>query len=83
MPCALRRLSATILFFCEATKIRELWDNHLESMSEDFRRHHTNNHLVEQMVLANIRDLLHSMGKDITSYDLPELDGTSGPDNLK
>ena len=33
MPYALRRLFATILVFCEATKIHALWEKHLESMS--------------------------------------------------
>ncbi|XP_071677067.1 uncharacterized protein [Lolium perenne] len=42
MPYALRRLFATILVFCEVTNIRSLWDNHLEAMSEDYRRSQPN-----------------------------------------
>lgn len=76
MPYALRRLFATILVFCEATKIRELWEKHKESMSEDYLRNHCNSKTVEQMVLRDIRDLLHSMGKDMKNYDLPELNDT-------
>ncbi|XP_071681524.1 uncharacterized protein [Lolium perenne] len=74
MPRALRRLFATILVFCEATNIRSLWEKHLDSMSEDYLRNHPNKAAVEQMVLRDIRDLVHSMGKDIGSYGLPDLD---------
>ena len=73
MPCALRRLFATILVFCEATNIRALGEKHLESMSEDYRRTQSNQAALEQMVLRDIWDLVHSMGKDIKSYGLPEL----------
>ena len=38
MPYSLRRLFTTIMVFCECTNIRCLWDNHLDSMSEDFHR---------------------------------------------
>ena len=30
MPCALRRMFATIMVFCEYTNIRTLWDKHFE-----------------------------------------------------
>nr|XP_051197041.1 uncharacterized protein LOC127310402 [Lolium perenne] len=43
-------------------------------MSEDYLRNHPNKAAVEQMVLRDIRDLVHSMGKDIGSYGLPDLD---------
>ncbi|XP_071679433.1 uncharacterized protein [Lolium perenne] len=78
MPCALRRLFATILVFSEATKIRKLWNKHLPSMSEDYRRDQPNEAALEQMVLRDIRDLVHSMGKDIRSYGLPDLVETDG-----
>nr|AAL58156.1 hypothetical protein [Oryza sativa Japonica Group]AAP53342.1 hypothetical protein LOC_Os10g22130 [Oryza sativa Japonica Group] len=73
MPSALHRLFATILVFCEVTDIRALWDNHKAAMSEDYSRGNTNPAAVEQMVLRDIRDLLYSMGKDITEYGLPEV----------
>ena len=73
MPSALRRLFATILVFCEVTDIRALWDNHKVAMSEDYSRGNTNPAAVEQMVLRDIRDLLHSTGKDIMEYGLPEV----------
>ncbi|XP_066351522.1 ATP-dependent DNA helicase PIF1-like [Miscanthus floridulus] len=77
MPYALRRLFATILVHCEATKIRALWEKHKESMSEDYNRNQCNSKIVEQMVLRDIRDLLQSMGKDIKNYDLSELNDTA------
>ncbi|KAK1680955.1 hypothetical protein QYE76_041803 [Lolium multiflorum] len=78
MPYALRRLFATILVFYEATEIRKLWDKHLPSMSEDYRRDQPNEAALEQMVLRDIRDLVLSMGKDIRSYGLPDLVETDG-----
>ena len=76
MPCSLRRLFATIMVFCECTNIRHLWDNHLDAMSEDFRRTCDNSSIVEQMVLRDISYHLTSMGKDIRHYGLPELHQT-------
>jgi hypothetical protein len=84
MPCALRQLFATILVFFEATEIRQLWDKHLASMSEDYRRNNFNEVTIEQMVLRDIRNMLQSMGKDIKSYRLPDLletDGSSDADH--
>ncbi|KAM0874175.1 hypothetical protein ACQ4PT_037644 [Festuca glaucescens] len=78
MPCALRRLFATILVFCEATEIRKMWDKHLASMSEDYHRDQSNEAELEHMVLRDIRDMLQSMGKDITAYGLPDLIETNG-----
>lgn len=74
MPSSLRRLFATILVFCEPGDICGLWKNHLEAMSEDYSRNYKCKHTVEQMVLKNIRDMLQSMGKDIKSFPLPEID---------
>ncbi|XP_012700196.1 ATP-dependent DNA helicase PIF1 [Setaria italica] len=73
MPSSLRRLFATILVFCEPHDIRALWNNHIEAMSEDYRRNCKNAKMVEQMVLINIREMLQSMGKDIRSFPLPEI----------
>jgi len=73
MPCALRRLFATILVFGEATNIRGLWDKHKDALGEDFSRDNTNTSTVEQMVLRDIRDMLHSMGKDIRDFGLPPI----------
>ena len=73
MPCSLRRHFVTIMVFCECTNIRRLWDNHLDTMSEDFRRTCDNSSRIEQMVLRDISYHLTSMGKDIRHYGLPEL----------
>jgi hypothetical protein len=80
MPCSLRQLFPTIRVFCEATKIRKMWDKHLPTMSEDYHRNQPNKATLEQMVLRDIRDMLQSMGKNITSYgllDLVEDDGSN------
>ena len=73
MPCALWWLFATILVFGEATNIRGLWDKHKDALGEDFSRDNTNTSTVEQMVLRDIRDMLHSMGKDIRDFGLPPI----------
>jgi hypothetical protein len=73
MPSALRRLFATILVLCEATNIRGLWDKHKDALGEDFSRDNTNTSRVEQMVLRDIRDILHSMGKHIRVYGMPPI----------
>ncbi|XP_072077842.1 uncharacterized protein [Arachis hypogaea] len=36
IPCALRRLFATILIFCEPTDVRRLWDEFLSYMVDDY-----------------------------------------------
>ena len=36
----MRRLFATILVYCQPVDVRNLWDNHFNSMSEDFRTVH-------------------------------------------
>ena len=76
MPCSLRRLFATILVFCEPGDVRGLWDRHLEAMSDNYRRSHTCLHTIEQMVLLDIRNMLESMSKEITSFPLPDIDET-------
>lgn len=40
IPSSLRRFLATILVFCEPSNVRALWNNHLEAMSEDYRRNY-------------------------------------------
>ena len=85
MPCALRRLFATILVFYEATNIRGLWDKHKDALGEDFRWDNNNTSAVEQMVLGDIRDMVHSMRKDIRDYGLPPIcdEGQSSNDMMK
>ena len=65
MTCALRRMFATIMVYCEYTNILALWDKHFESMAEDYVRVHGNSSSVEQFVLRDIADILSSMGKTL------------------
>ena len=74
MPYALRRLFTTIIVFCECNNVRALWDKHIDSMSEDYRRSNSCSKMVEQMVLRDISIHVKDMGRDITNYGLPELD---------
>ena len=53
-----------------------LWQKHLEAMSEDYRCNCPSATAVEQMVLIDLRNMLQSMGKDINSFPLPNIDGT-------
>jgi ATP-dependent DNA helicase PIF1 len=76
MPASLRRLFATILVFYEAGDVRGLWDRHLEAMSDDYRSEHKFQRAVEHKVLINIRGMPQSVGKDIKSYPLPDIDET-------
>lgn len=74
MPSSLRRLFATILVFCEPRNVRTLWNKHLEAMSDDYRQTQRCMYALEQMVLVDIRNMLQSMGKDIRSFPLPDID---------
>ena len=83
MPYALRRLFATILAFCEVTNVRALWNNHFEAMPGDFRRENISDEAIEKPVLGDIRYLLYSMGKDIKTFDLPDLLDADDLDSLE
>ena len=76
MPSSLQRLFATILVFCEPNDVMWLWKKHYDAMSEDYRRNNPSLDLVQQMVLIDIRNMLQSMGKDIRSFPLPDIDHT-------
>ena len=76
MPSSQRRLFATILVFCEPSDVRGLRNRHLDAMSEDYRRNIQSTSAVEQMVLIDIRNLLHSMSKDIKSFPLLDINDT-------
>ncbi|ONL99141.1 Helicase [Zea mays] len=73
MPSALRRLFATILVYCEPNDVAELWQRHLDSMSEDYHCSTQSKIHVQQMVLIDIRNILQSMGKDIKTFPLPAI----------
>ena len=53
-----------------------LWQKHLEAMSEGYRRNCPSITAVEQMVLIDLKNMLQSMGKDIKSFPLPDIDDT-------
>jgi ATP-dependent DNA helicase PIF1 len=68
MPSVLRRLFATILVYCEPNDVAELWQRHLDAMSEDYHHSTQSKTHVQQMVLIDIRNMLQSMGKDIKTF---------------
>ncbi|XP_076922418.1 uncharacterized protein LOC143584204 [Bidens hawaiensis] len=72
-PKALRRLFATIMIFCTPGDVRKLWNDHFDSLSEDYRLHCQSVERVQNMVLIEIRTFLQSMGKDINELDLPNI----------
>ncbi|XP_024974822.1 uncharacterized protein LOC112512927 [Cynara cardunculus var. scolymus] len=60
-PKALRRLFATILIYCEPGDVRKLWDQHYDSLSEDYRRQCESADRVWNMVLTDITSFLQSI----------------------
>jgi ATP-dependent DNA helicase PIF1 len=75
MPSALRRLFATIPVYYEPSDVAILWQKHLDSMSEDYQHMSQCKTHVEQTVLIDIRNMLHSTGKDIKTFHLPHIIG--------
>ncbi|XP_020266488.1 uncharacterized protein LOC109841977 [Asparagus officinalis] len=74
MPTSLQRLFASILVHCEPTDVNCLWDQYLDSLSEDFsRKPNATRASVINDTLLNINFYLESMGKDIKKFDLPPL----------
>jgi ATP-dependent DNA helicase PIF1 len=63
-----------IAVFCEYADIHKLWDNHFESMVEDYRRNNRDESYIVQLVLWDVADIVRSMGKDIKDFGLPHLD---------
>ncbi|XP_076938405.1 uncharacterized protein LOC143606552 [Bidens hawaiensis] len=72
-PKALRGLFATIWIFCKPGDVRKLWNDHFHSLSEYHRLHCVYIHRVQDMILANIRGFLQSMGTNINQFDLPKI----------
>ncbi|XP_076929149.1 uncharacterized protein LOC143593388 [Bidens hawaiensis] len=72
-PMALQRLFAIILKFCRPGDVRQLWTTHYDNLSEDHRRNSQNNSHIQDMVLNEIGNFLHSMGKTLQQYDLPRI----------
>ncbi|XP_076899644.1 uncharacterized protein LOC143553549 [Bidens hawaiensis] len=72
-PNALRGLFATTLVFCKPGDVRKLWNDHFDSMSEDYRLHCQNIHRVQDMVVTEIMGFLQFMGKTIKDFDIPRI----------
>nr|KAJ0186216.1 hypothetical protein LSAT_V11C900482820 [Lactuca sativa] len=72
-PIALRRLFATMLIFCEPGNVRKLWDDHYDSISNDYRKQYGCVERVQNMVLIDIRVFLESMSKKLSDYNLPNV----------
>ena len=51
-----------------------LWKKHYDAMSKDYSRNNPSLDLVQQMVLIDIRNMLQSMGNDIRSFPLLDID---------
>lgn len=73
MPDPLRRLFATLLIFCEPGDVRKLWNDHYDSLSEDYTLHCASVERVQNMVLTDISSILQSMGKRLSDFDLPNI----------
>nr|GEV23804.1 hypothetical protein [Tanacetum cinerariifolium] len=73
MPDPLRRLFANLLIFCEPGDVRKLWDNHFESLSEDYNLDCVSVERVQNMVVTDISMILQSMGKSLSDFDLPNI----------
>ncbi|GJZ52509.1 ATP-dependent DNA helicase PIF1-like protein [Tanacetum coccineum] len=73
MPDPLRRLFATLLIYCEPGDVQKLWDDHYESLSEDYVLHCASVERVQNMVLTDISLILQSMGKSLSDFDLPNI----------
>ncbi|KAJ1377204.1 Helitron helicase-like domain [Sesbania bispinosa] len=82
-PCALTRLFAIILIFCEPTDVRRLWDEFYNHMVEDYpSASNVVGSSLTNMLLRDLDDLLNQHGKHIKDYDLPELTFERGGDNM-
>ena len=68
------RLFATILVFCKPSDVFGMWQKRLDEMLEDYQRNCPSPMAVEQIVLIDLRNMLQSMGKDIKSFPLPDID---------
>ncbi|AQK78258.1 hypothetical protein ZEAMMB73_Zm00001d035059 [Zea mays] len=66
MPSALRRLFATILVYCEPNDVAELWQRHLDAMSEDYHRINGERHkYIPLPAIIDIYDNSHGTDREI------------------
>ncbi|GJY56316.1 ATP-dependent DNA helicase PIF1-like protein [Tanacetum coccineum] len=73
LPGPLRRLYTTLLIFCDVGDVRKLWDDHYESLSEDYSLNCASDERVQNMVLTDISAILQSMGRSLSDFDLPNI----------
>ena len=81
MPSQIRTLYAIILTNCEPCDPLALWDNHRNSMTEDFLHHHRRSLAQDDLTftddmydeaLTDLQDKLLSMGgQELSTYGLP------------
>nr|GEU74390.1 hypothetical protein [Tanacetum cinerariifolium] len=57
----------------ECLHVRKLWDDHYESLSEDYTLNCASVERVQNMVLTDISALLQFMGRSISDFDLPNI----------
>nr|GFA84082.1 hypothetical protein [Tanacetum cinerariifolium] len=53
--------------------VPKLWNDHYETLSEDYSRHCENSERVQNMILTDISIFLRSMGKSLSDFDLPNI----------
>jgi hypothetical protein len=72
MPALLRALFVQILFHCEPADPLLLWEHHKEEMAADFIRKALTPEHGLQAALHDLDQRLHSVGKSIADFQLPE-----------
>ena len=78
MPLALRRLFATILVFCDPTRVRDLWNEFYLHMVDDYPSSSITTDVVRTNRLLNdLKLLLLQHGRRITEFDLRTITTTS------
>jgi len=72
MPGLLRAFFVQILFHCEPADPRALWEHHKEELAADFSRTALSTENGLQATLHDLDQRLHSVGKCIADFQLPE-----------
>ncbi|XP_021732988.1 uncharacterized protein LOC110699780 [Chenopodium quinoa] len=74
LPCALRRLFATILIFCQPSDPASLWEKYYASLSEDYRYQFKDcPGKAKQLTVSLLEQHLESMGKSLKTFGLDHL----------
>ena len=72
MPGLMRALFVQILVHCEPAEPRALWEHHKEELAADFLRVALSTERGFQAALRDIDNRLHSVGKSISDFQLPD-----------